>query len=250
MSLFSGSTPLNSITEVLSTTPPITYFLCLVAAGIGIPISEDAMCIFAGTILPTIWTQNVVKRNRLILALYGGVVLSDIITFTIGRVLRMGVLEPIRTGMNLRSDRVPLCEDEIEDAEEDLMDFDSIPEEFCAIATPKARKRDQILEKLESAGNYAGFIIRLSVGFRGPMMMFAGFSGKVPYLNFIAGTSVGALCSLSAQLLLGYTMRNNPAAVVAAVASISTFVAVVPFMIACAGWVSLMWNRYQLRERI
>lgn len=176
--------------------------------------------------------------------------LSDIITFTIGRVLRMGVLDPIRKKMNLRTDRVDFCEDQIEDVDEDLMDFDSIPEEFCEIATPKARKRDQILEKLESAGNYAGFVIRLSVGFRGPMMMFAGFSGKVPYLKYIAGTSVGALFSLSAQLLVGYTMRNNPAAVVAAVASISTFVAVVPFAIAFVGWASLMRDRYRLRERI
>ena len=39
----------------------------------------------------------------------------------------MGVLDPIRTRMNLRSDRAALCEDEIEDVEEDLMDFDSIP---------------------------------------------------------------------------------------------------------------------------
>jgi hypothetical protein len=28
------------------------------------------LIIFAGTILPTIWTQDVMKRNRLILALY------------------------------------------------------------------------------------------------------------------------------------------------------------------------------------
>ena len=55
-----------------------------------------------------------------------------------------------------------------------------------------------------------------------------GFSGKVPYLKYIAGTSVGALFSLSAQLLLGYIRRNNPAAVVAALSDISMFVAVVP----------------------
>jgi hypothetical protein len=34
------------------------------------------LIIFAGTILPTIWTQDVMKRNRLILALYTGVVIA------------------------------------------------------------------------------------------------------------------------------------------------------------------------------
>jgi membrane protein DedA with SNARE-associated domain len=84
------------------------------------------------------------------------------------------------------------------------------------------------------------------------MMIAAGFSGKVPYLTltYLAGTSVGALCSLFSQLLLGYMMRNNPAALVGAVASISTFAAVVPLTIAFVGWGSLMWSRYQLREGI
>ena len=208
------------------------------------------MIIFAGTILPTIWTQDVMKRNKLILALYAGIVISDMITFTIGRTLRMGVLEPFRKRMDLRAERVLFCDDDVEVDLEMEMEMELIPDEFCELETPTARKRDKILAKLESAGNYAGFVTRFSVGFRAPMMIAAGFSGKVPYLTYFLGTSVGALCSLSSQLLLGYTMRNNPTAVVGAVASISTFAAVVPLTIAFVGWVSLMWSRYQLRERI
>jgi hypothetical protein len=175
--------------------------------------------------------------------------ISDLITITIGRILRMGVLEPLRNRMNLRSERIPFCEDDSDDVEVDL-EMELIPDEFCEIETPTARKRDRILGKLESAGNYIGFVTRLSVGFRAPMMIAAGFSGKVPYLTYLAGTSVGALCSLFPQLLLGYMMRNNPAALVGAVASISTFAAVVPLTIAFVSWGSLMWSRYQLREGI
>lgn len=38
---------------------------------------------------------------RFILALYCGVVLSDVITFTIGRMMRFGLLEPLRKKMKL-----------------------------------------------------------------------------------------------------------------------------------------------------
>jgi len=48
--------------------------------------------------------------------------------------------------MNLRSERVPFCEDDIDDVEVDL-EMELIPDEFCEIETPTARKRDRILEK-------------------------------------------------------------------------------------------------------
>lgn len=251
----SASTALVSITDALSTTPPIVYFLCLMAAGFGVPVSEDAMCIFAGTILPSIWTVDPVKRNRLLLALYSGVVLSDIVTFSIGRALKMGVMEPIRKRMNLQTDRVEFCAEDFDGKSEKYeagrkdMDAD-VEERNCQIATPKLKKRDRVLKKLETAGDYAGLVIRFSVGFRAPMMLFAGLSGKVPVLKYIIGTCVGALGSLSLQLLVGYTMRYNPAAVVGIVASISTFVALVPISIGLITSVSIMWQKYQIRRNM
>lgn len=252
----SASVALESITDALSTTPPFIYFLCLIAAGFGVPVSEDAMCIFAGTILPSIWTADPGKRNRLLLALYGGVVLSDIITFCIGRALKMGILEPIRKRMNLQTDRIEFCKDD-EDIPNIIINDDNIDQEnnddndddvICQVETPKLRKRDRVLKKLENAGDYAGFVIRFSVGFRAPMMIFAGFSGKVPLSKYVIGTCIGAIGSLSLQLSFGYVMRYNPAAVVGIIASISTFVALVPVMIGLISSISLMWQKYRIRR--
>jgi len=190
------------------------------------------------------------KGKRLLFALYAGVIISDFITFTIGRVLRMGVLEPLRKRMNLQTQRDEFCEDD-DDNNQILEDDDQRLEDgFCKIETPTLRKRDQILAKLESAGDYVGFVIRFSVGVRTPMMLLTGFSGRVSFIKYATGTMIGAFCSLSLQLLLGYSMRNNPAAVVGAVASISTFALAVPVSIAFLSWANLLWDRYKLRERV
>lgn len=261
MSLFSPSAlqgasaqvVLESITSVLSTTPPSVFFLCLVVAGFGVPISEDALCIFAGTILPML---DASKSRRLLMALYTGVVFSDMITFTIGKTLRSGVLEPIRNRMNLRAERINFCEeDEMEELPIDLSEemaeemFED-EGEFCAIETPDLKKTDKILAKLEAAGDYVGFVIRFSVGIRTPMMMLAGFSGKVPFLKYFCGTTVGAAFSLTSQLLIGYLMRNNPTAIVAAIASISTIVLLLPISIALCSWTSMAWDRYQFNKML
>lgn len=256
----SASVALESITDALSTTPPLVYFLCLIAAGFGVPVSEDAMCIFAGTILPSIWTVDPTKRNRLLLALYGGVVISDIMTFCIGRALKMGVMEPIRKRMNLQTERIQFCKDATNNSGGDITNDDNInekeikddndDEEICQVETPKLRKRDRVLKKLENAGDYAGFVIRFSVGFRAPMMLFAGFSGKVPLSKYVIGTCIGAIGSLSLQLFIGYIMRYNPAAVVGIIASISTFVALVPLSIGLISSMSLMWQKYRIRRNV
>ncbi len=184
------------------------------------------------------------KRTKLILALYSGIVLSDFITFTIGKLLKSGVMEPLRKRMNLQSERVNFCEEDEIDAE----DFIAVDEdnEFCQIDSPKLRKMDRILGKLEKAGDYAGFIIRFSVGMRTPMMLLTGFSGKVPFFKYATGTILGALCSLSLQLLVGYTMRNNPSAVVGVVATVSTMALLFPLTLALITWISVLRSRYQL----
>ena len=192
------------------------------------------------------------KSRRLLMALYSGVVFSDMITFTIGKTLRSGVLEPIRNRMNLRAERINFCEeDEIEelpiDMPEEMLEDDG---EFCAIETPDLRKTDKILAKLEAAGDYVGFVIRFSVGVRTPMMILTGFSGKVPFLKYFCGTIVGAAFSLTSQLLIGYLMRDNPTAIVAAIASISTIVLLLPISIAFFSWTSMAWDRYQFNKML
>lgn len=242
MSSSSPAEALVAITEVLSTTPPIAYFLSLLAAGFGVPISEDAMCIFAGTTLSTLHAS---KRNTMILALYAGVVLSDIITFSIGKALGKGLLQPLSKKMGLQKERIDFCDDQNLEYMNILKDEE---EEVCAIPTPSTRKRDRVLAKLEEAGDLAGFAIRFSVGFRAPMMLAAGFSNKISTLKYMTGTMLGAVCSLTLQLLLGFCMRNNPTAVLGAIASISTVVAAVPITLAIGSSMSVIWSKFQLRQ--
>lgn len=46
-------------------------------------------------------------------------------------------------------------------------------------------------------------------------MILAGFSGKVSYAKYTLGTAVGGIISLTAQLLLGYSMRHKPSDILA-----------------------------------
>ena len=257
-----GANALNVVKDILLQTSPTIYFTCLVLAGAGVPISEDALCIFVGTILPTIWYINPLLRIKIISALYFGIVFSDIITFSIGRLMGNGLLEPIRKLMNVQMERVEFCdigddEEEGNDliSDEELMstqvslnDDDEQMDEFCEIRTDELQAKDNVLAYLENSGNYAGLVIRLSVGMRLPMMLAAGFSGKVPMKRFIIGTSIGAIFSLSIQLLLGMVMRNNPAMIIATIAGISATPLVIPSIFAFLSWVKLMYNRWTISK--
>lgn len=266
----SSTTAISQITDVALSTPPLGYFTCLVAAGFGVPVSEDALCIFAGTVLPTLWMKgsstaasvggtlvDTQVKWKLLLALYAGVVVSDCITFGIGRMMRMGVLEPIRKRMKLSTEQIEFCEEdtfqEEEWDEEAFMEEEAMegeePEGFCVVETPDLKKQNTILEKIQRAGNYTGFLVRFSIGMRTPMMLLAGFSGSIPFARYALGTAVGAICSLSCQLGLGYTMRGNPAALVGIVASVSTFVLMVPVVIAVASSMSMIARRWSIRAR-
>ena len=214
MSAFSKpSTALVTLSGIGATTPPLVYFLALVVAGFGIPISEDVLCIFAGTLLPTLSASH---KTRLILALYAGVVISDMITFSLGRMMRVGLLEPIRRRMNLGTNARNGANDGA-----------------TAVEIPQRRgKRERAMQKLEQAGDYVGFVIRLSAGVRPAMMILAGFSGKVNYPKYALGTAMGAIVSLTVQLLLGYSMSHNPAAIMA---NLSSFLVAAPLSIASVG---------------
>lgn len=243
----SATAALDSISSVLSTTPPVAYFVCLVSAGIGVPISEDALCICAGTIFPTI---NAGQRKRLLFALYAGVVISDILTFSLGKLLRSGVLTPLRKRMKLTDQRINFCSENSDSKETSTDNAKFKDEELCSVETPKLKNMDKTLAKLEAAGDYVGFVIRFSCGIRTPMMLLAGFSDRVPLVKYVTGTLVGAFFSLSLQLIIGYAMRNNPAAILAALATISTSVILLPLGIAFFSWASLLWKKRQFRKII
>jgi len=198
MSTFSKSSKISkdTVVNLALKTSPSAYFLALVAAGIGMPISEDALCIFSGTILPIISSnQNngyILSHtpSQLIAALYFGVVVSDLITFLIGRILKTGVLDPLRKKFGMKNDMFLVYENE--DGRESRKS-----------RSPKSQK---LLSKLEKNGDYIGFVSRFSVGLRGPLMLLAGFSNRVTFLKYFIGSAVGGIVSLSVQLLIGYSL--------------------------------------------
>ncbi len=242
-----GANAFQSIQDLLINTSPSIYFTCLILAGLGLPISEDALCIFVGSILPIIWNEKPVFRVKLILALYLGVVLSDVVTFWVGRIMGKGLLEPMRKRINVRMERIEFCEDDTGDKEEDFESMNNDESDvFCEIETPELRAKDNILAVLEKAGNYAGFVVRFSIGMRLPLMLAAGFSGKVPLNQFIVGTSIGGMLSLSIQLLLGAAMRDNPAMIVATIACISATPVVMPSLIALLSWINVLYKRWSM----
>jgi hypothetical protein len=157
------SNPASAFTQLTSSvqgTPAIAYFLVLCSAGFGAPVSEDLLCIFAGTMLPLNKIQSPARRIRLITALYLGVVISDLITFSIGRMMKVGLLEPLRKRMNLG--------EQPSSDKEGAVITESIQGSGIHGSNGKDKmgKRDRVLQKLESVGDWAGFYARMSVGFR------------------------------------------------------------------------------------
>ena len=233
--LASGSSSASffqTLTSKAASTPPIVYFLALILAGFGVPISEDALCIFAGTLLPTL-AGNTRRQIELVTCLYLGIVLSDFITFGIGRLLRIGVLEPIRK--KYFSDLDQQAASSFVSGEIGAADATTPPK--------RMRKRDRIKQKFEKSGDYIGFVIRLSVGMRPALMLLSGFSGKISFVKYMAGTFFGAIVSLSAQLAVGYGMKSRPGLVARGIASASTFAIVTPAIIVVASWLGILISK-------
>eukprot|EP00594_Rhizosolenia_setigera_P018169 CAMPEP_0178967416 /NCGR_PEP_ID=MMETSP0789-20121207/17582_1 /TAXON_ID=3005 /ORGANISM="Rhizosolenia setigera, Strain CCMP 1694" /LENGTH=317 /DNA_ID=CAMNT_0020653023 /DNA_START=395 /DNA_END=1348 /DNA_ORIENTATION=- len=193
----------SALTNLALSTPPIAYFLALLSAGIGMPVSEDALCIFCGSILTSIPTAE--QRWKLILSLYLGVVISDnclnfihkkkvvisdVVTYYIGLGLRLGILKPLKKFIKVT-----------DDVEEAGTTTQTKP--------VRVRKRDKVKKVLEKSGNRVGFVTRLSVGFRGPLIFLTGYSNRVSIQNFLVGTSFGGIVSLLIQLFIGFSMSQS-----------------------------------------
>ena len=102
--------------------------------------------------------------------------------------------------------------------------------------------------RLARCGDRIGFVTRLSIGVRGPLMLLAGFSGSVPFGRFALGSALGGVLSLSLQLLLGYWLRDHPGAVVGTVAGASTVVCAAPIAAAVLSGAALVRRSWKLRQ--
>ncbi|KAI2504562.1 hypothetical protein MHU86_9872 [Fragilaria crotonensis] len=241
------STLLDTVTQHALATPPVAYFLALLSAGCGIPVSEDALCLFCGAIL---WPSSE-QRMRLLAALYAGVVLSDFVTFWIGRALRLGLFAPLAKRLKLNDhhihgddgDASQLVVKEKTSANEELTSNQVLMPTTSTTTTTTQRR-------LQQAGDWAGFMIRFSVGTRGPLMLLAGFSNQIPFAKFAIGASMGAAITLPLQLYAGCALGGrNPKAVVGLVAGMSSFVMAAAVVVATATWTSLLWSQLALSRR-
>jgi len=139
--------------------PPFLYFTALLVAGFGIPVSEDLLVIYM------FLTTVPARRTETLVAVYFGVILSDFVTYSIGK----------STGVSYENVKLPKSVVRIQ------------------------RKMSDMLPTSPLSSFLTGVTIRLAVGLRTPLMLMAGAGGKVCFAAYAAGTMVGALGSIGFQ---------------------------------------------------
>ena len=135
------------------------------------------MVAFVGAQLARQWAGTAVVVQPvvpLLLAVYLGVVISDLVTYALGAGLSKGLFRPMR--------RV-LFPEQGDGTEKEL----------------KVAKR---------FGRASGILQRFLIGLRGPICLAAGFTG-IPVAKFAAGAALGACITIPLQLGAGYLLRDT-----------------------------------------
>jgi membrane protein DedA with SNARE-associated domain len=162
---------IGKVLEWVQGAHPVFYFGLLILAGLGIPVSEDGLVIWAGGLLGR--GENPYPPYQYVIALYLGAVMSDMLTFSVGRLTQHSL------GTRIQN-----------------------------LLFKDPRKIEKAMVTIRKYGNKAGFIQRFSVGARLPITFFSGYSGIHP-LKCMLGTALGACITLPIQLGVGYAMRNQ-----------------------------------------
>ena len=160
----------DHVLTIIQDAHPITYFALLMLAGLGVPVSED---------LVTVWAGGALGRGvpypeaYYVLALYMGVIGSDMLTFFIGRLAH-----------------------------------DTMGGKVRRVLLRQQKHIDRAVHTIQKHGDRVGFIQRFSLGARLPITLVAGYSGMSPW-RFLLGTAVGASLTLTIQLTIGYLAREQ-----------------------------------------
>jgi len=181
--LIRGPDRLQAVMALRATSvPPQLFFWLLILAGFGVPVSEDLLCIYAGVILRKLSPQ---RRVEVVVALYAGVVLSDWVTYSLGR-LAGNTLLSLTTSNKAKQ--------------------------------PSKRSKQPKLSRLERAqtlfaksGPSVGFALRLAPGLRVPLLLLSGLSKVQFWTTFVPYNLLGALVSVSVQLAIGAISGASPA---------------------------------------
>lgn len=189
-----GSAVVNaaqSLSQHVEAAPPSAHLAYLLLAGVGVPLSEDALCISCGANLSRVAAADgmnaaVGKALEVVPILWIGVILSDLITFAIGAALKRGFMRG-------------------------LLKFIERDEKLLTRAT----------NMISRWGLGIGGVQRFAIGFRGPVCLIAGLTG-VDVSRFAAGAAAGACITLPLQLAVGHALRSSQAPYIAALALVAT----------------------------
>ena len=160
----------DSILSWLQDAPPVLYFVLLSSAGLGVPVSEDLLSVWAGSVIAS---APAYPAWHYVVALYGGVIVSDLITFNLGRLTQRGLGKRIQAAV---------FKDPV--------------------------KVEKAMARIRKHGDSIGFVQRFSIGARLPLSFLAGYTGLSPY-RFAAGACLGACITLPIQLSAGYLMHGQ-----------------------------------------
>jgi len=150
---------------------PLSYTLLLLAAGCGLPMSEDLLNVWVGGLIGR--GQATYPVAFYVGALFIGVLGSDMLTFFWGRLARLAFTDRVKRKI---------------------------------LRDPK--KYELAERRIQRYGNTIGFVQRFSLGARVPLTFMSGFTG-VPAGPFFTGVFFGTLLTLPLQLFIGYIMRNQ-----------------------------------------
>jgi membrane protein DedA with SNARE-associated domain len=213
---------LTQLHAMSSSIQPWHYFSYLMAAGAGVPLSEDGLALLAGSLLPSFE-----KRRQLatVLALYLGVVLSDIETFLIGAVILT------RLGRGLSAVRRGGGAGEQTGSAADGAGGQEGPGRKLPVG---GKTRLKVLKLISESGQYIGFVSRFCVGLRAPIALTCGVLPGISLARFSAGSALGALCTVPLQLWLGHVLRSRVTSPVGLASLCASFYAAGPFTFAAA----------------
>lgn len=203
--------------------PGWVYFWLLMAAGLGLFVSEEALNVWVGATLARSLTFNGLWMDLItsvsangsyifstLFWVYWGVCISDMIPFYAGR-----FASQTKAGDTIRK-KVGVNE----------------------------KKLRSILQTVQRYGNLIGFVERFSLGVRNPTSFIAGAMRVAPD-KFFTGVCVGALITMPLQMVVGFLLRERPMAGLAVVAAAVGAWTVLPYL--AAGMASIV---FVIRNRV
>ncbi|GMH42617.1 hypothetical protein BSKO_10536 [Bryopsis sp. KO-2023] len=162
----------SAVGAYLDAAPAWTYLIYMLAAGVGLPFSEDALVVWVASRMVTGFYSSWIACCGVIAIIYTGVVVSDLITFYMGVGLKKGLF----TGLQ-----------------------NKIGKGTAAY--------DRAVVMIKKWSVWIGSVQRFSLGFRGPLCLVCGFMG-VSAKQFLGGVALAAPLTMGLQFCAGYLLKD------------------------------------------